>query len=319
MSTETNTLDLLPLVTLCVKLASQAGEIIKDVFLTGDLRVIDKNAKHQETFAKGEEFKAENPQSIADRNAQALIVAGLKAQYPTLLIRGEEDGDVQPIELGEIPFVDAKELPSADTMLSKHVNMNIEDLVLWVDPLDGTREFTQGILEAVTCLIGICHQGRPIAGVINRPFFGETVSAIVGLGYFLHGFSAEKRANIAEIERSRSQDRRVVLTSRSHGGGVLDDYISTVNADSIVRAGGCGGKMLMMIEGTGDAYVFPKRGTKKWDTAAPEALIVAYGGKLTQPDGTLLSYSDVVGNVHNTNGLIATHCGGSFHDSFCRL
>lgn len=317
MSTEAKTLDLLPLVALCVKLASQAGAVIEDVFLSGDLHVVDKNRASKQEFAKGDEAKAENPQSIADRNAQALIVAGLKAQYPTLLVRGEEDGDVEPVELGEIPFMDAKELP--DSIPSNLSSINIDELVLWVDPLDGTREFTQGIKEAVTCLIGICHQGRPIAGVINRPFSGETVSAIVGVGWFLHGFSAEKSATITEIHRTRSQERRVVLTSRSHGGGILDEYISTVNPDGIVRAGGCGGKVLMMMEGVGDAYVFPKRGTKKWDTAAPEAVLLAYGGKLTQPDGTLLNYEDVASNVQNSNGLIATHNGGSYHDSFCRL
>ena len=43
----------------------------------------------------------------------------------------------------------------------------------------------------------------------------------------------------------------------------------------------------MILEGTADAYVFPSNGTKKWDTCAPEAILLAIGGKLTKPDGTL--------------------------------
>jgi len=291
------------------------------VFLSGDLQVVDKNSKSGEIVPQSEESKAENPQTVADRYAQALIMDTLKTAYPTLVVKGEEDEESMPSEVPVVPEdstpVDYKDLPSS--LPSQFNSLNLEDIVVWVDPLDGTREFTQGILDAVTCLIGICYRGRPLAGVINRPFSDETVTAVVGVGFWLHGYSAEKKARIAAFASSRTEERRVVLTSRSHGGGVLDDYIATVNPSGVVRAGGCGGKMLMMVEGKGDAYVFPKHGTKKWDTAAPEALILAYGGKLTRPDGTLYTYEATPENVQNTPGLIATHCGGQYHDSFCRL
>ena len=35
------------------------------------------------------------------------------------------------------------------------------------------------------------------------------------------------------------------------------------------------------MEGEADAYIFPSSGTKKWDTCAPEAILVAAGGELT--------------------------------------
>merc|ERR1711862_624883 len=40
----------------------------------------------------------------------------------------------------------------------------------YVDPLDGTREFVEGRLENVACLIGIAKNNRSIAGVIGLPF-----------------------------------------------------------------------------------------------------------------------------------------------------
>jgi 3'-phosphoadenosine 5'-phosphosulfate (PAPS) 3'-phosphatase len=48
-----------------------------------------------------------------------------------------------------------------------------------------------------------------------------------------------------------------------------------------------------MLEGKVDAYCFPKSGTKTWDTCAPEAILQAYGGELTQPNGQRISYERV--------------------------
>jgi 3'(2'), 5'-bisphosphate nucleotidase len=289
---------------------------ISRIFATGELKVVDKG-KNGEKLDEKNAAQAVDPQTLADRTAQDLIVGGLKAAYPNLTVKGEEDGQFEPstTSLPDVKDVDTKDLPPANSIPSELTGMNIEDFVVWVDPLDGTKEYTQGIKEAVTTLIGICYQGRPVAGVITRPFSNESISAIVGVGYFLHGFSQEKRDAIAEMQRTRTQERRVVLTSRSHGSGRLDDYVNSVNPTGIVRAGGCGGKVVMMIEGTGDAYVFPSRGTKKWDTAAPEAVLLAYGGKLTDPTGSIYTYESSV-NVQNSDGLIATFCGGDYHDTF---
>lgn len=33
-------------------------------------------------------------------------------------------------------------------------NVDVNDFTVWVDPLDGTAEFTQGLLDHVTVLIG---------------------------------------------------------------------------------------------------------------------------------------------------------------------
>ena len=47
---------------------------------------------------------------------------------------------------------------------------------MYVDPLDGTRNFIKGALDKVTTLIGLTYNGRPVAGIISRPFQkkGET-------------------------------------------------------------------------------------------------------------------------------------------------
>ena len=49
----------------------------------------------------------------------------------------------------------------------------LEDVTVFVDPLDGTTEFTQGIVSAVTVLIGVAVRGKPFGGVIAQPWFTD--------------------------------------------------------------------------------------------------------------------------------------------------
>ena len=49
---------------------------------------------------------------------------------------------------------------------------NLSDFTVWVDPLDATKEYTEGFLDHVTVLIGIALGKKAIAGVIHQPFYG---------------------------------------------------------------------------------------------------------------------------------------------------
>ena len=61
----------------------------------------------------------------------------------------------------------------------------------------------------------------------------------------------------------------------------------------------------LRIEGKAHAYVFPSPGCKKWDTCAPEAILHALGGKLTDIHGDFYKYNKGVGKV-NEHGTLAT-------------
>ena len=92
------------------------------------------------------------------------------------MIIGEEDDE------GTLPR-DYKN--SLDKFILKEKNLRdeeipLEELALFVDPLDGTREFVEGRLKNVACLIGITRNNRPVAGVIGLPFpDGSTESDVV--------------------------------------------------------------------------------------------------------------------------------------------
>ena len=59
------------------------------------------------------------------------------------------------------------------------------------------------------------------------------------------------------------------------------------------------------MEGQAHCYVFCSPGCKKWDTCAPEAILHAIGGKLTDIKGNFYQYHADVGHV-NEWGILAT-------------
>lgn len=63
--------------------------------------------------------------------------------------------------------------------------------------------------------------------------------------------------------------------------------------------------MLQLLEGKASAYVFASGGCKKWDTCAPEAVLAAAGGRLTDMLGRRYSYSRDVPRP-NSSGVLAT-------------
>ncbi len=62
---------------------------------------------------------------------------------------------------------------------------------------------------------------------------------------------------------------------------------------------------LQLLEGKAHAYVFASPGCKKWDTCAPEAVLEAHGGVLTDILGNHYSYGANVSHP-NTLGVIAS-------------
>ena len=62
---------------------------------------------------------------------------------------------------------------------------------------------------------------------------------------------------------------------------------------------------MLLLEGKAHAYVFASKGCKRWDTCAPEAVLHAIGGTLTDLHGKRYSYNSKT-NHSNTGGVLAT-------------
>ncbi|XP_053737959.1 3'(2'),5'-bisphosphate nucleotidase 1 isoform X1 [Synchiropus splendidus] len=297
------------LVASAFSVAERAGEIVRKVLHSGELGIVEKTG-------------ANDLQTLADRLAQQSICASLARRFPKVTIIGEED--LPSEEVSE----DLIESGQSEEILQKTCPVELsgiteEELVVWVDPLDGTKEYTEAsqllltdakdspqllskafwLLDNVTVLIGIAHAGRAIAGVINQPFFnyqlgpgahlGRTLWGMPGLGAF--GFQLQEAPG----------DRRVVTTTRSHSNKVVTDCVEAMEPHQVVRVGGAGNKIIQLIEGRATAYVFASPGCKKWDTCAPEAILHAVGGKLTDMHNRPYRYHADVKHMNST-GVLAT-------------
>lgn len=70
------------------------------------------------------------------------------------------------------------------------------------------------------------------------------------------------------------------------------------------------------MEGKAHAYVFASPGAKRWDTCAPEAVLHAAGGKLTDFYGHFYNYDKNTPH-ENTRGILATAIAAE-HDLYLK-
>ena len=108
------------------------------------------------------------------RSHRAMYNGVLKA-FPGLSVVSEED-DPHPVDPATIPV-----LPEADEEVERVVGegedvlVPAEDVDVWIDPLDATQEYTENLRHYVTTMVCVAVKGRPVAGVIHKPFDGVTV------------------------------------------------------------------------------------------------------------------------------------------------
>lgn len=219
-----------------VELAKQAGKIIMG---------------HYKTNLAADVKDDNSPVTIADREANDLIVNGLREAFPHIPIISEE---------GE------KDRQGASTFFL-------------VDPLDGTKEFIRGS-GYFTVNIGLVADYRAHLGVIYAPTTGNC--------YYSDGKQSFKDGK--EIKcRKMPDDGVVVVASKSHRTQETEDFIKHLKVKELINAGSSL-KLCLIAEGKADIYPRFGR-TMEWDTAAGHAIINSAGGTLTHPDGSEFLYA----------------------------
>ena len=145
---------------------------------------------------------------------------------------------------------------------------------IWVvDPIDGTREFVQGIPEWCVS-IGWVENGRAIAGGIYSPAAGHLILGSAATGVTLNGEPVTRLSTstvaAATVLASRSEIRR----------GEWDQYES--RGFTVRPMGSVAYKMGRVAAGLDEATwtLVPKN---EWDVAAGTALVEASGGRVFVP------------------------------------
>lgn len=126
-----------------------------------------------ETKSKGRTIEGENEFfTAADVLSHCAIGFGLLRIFPNLNLISEEDVQKKncPENLGNFDldptFVTSANLPD--------IAASPEDITVWIDPLDATKEFTEKLFHYVSVMICVAFKGEPIIGVIHFPFSQKT-------------------------------------------------------------------------------------------------------------------------------------------------
>jgi 3'(2'), 5'-bisphosphate nucleotidase len=259
-------------------LAQLAGAEIRAVQRSGKLDVKQKGPKG-----------VDDPFTQADINSQNLIVGGLLTRWSGLKVVGEEN-----LAQVKSDYVPKQNLVPAEKVPENLRSVPIDDVAIFIDPLDATKEFTIGKYECVMTLIGISLQGVPVAGVMYQPFVeeGKLYWGMVGLG-------------VEGIVRKPAPEKTVLTVTASHPTPETQAAIDAIKPDRLIRTGGAGYKILLVLEGQAHVYVIPQKGTSRWDTCGPEALLRAVGGSCTDIHGDPYTYV-AGGPTSNDKGVVAS-------------
>jgi myo-inositol-1(or 4)-monophosphatase len=150
---------------------------------------------------------------------------------------------------------------------------------VWVvDPLDGTREFVQGIPEFCVS-IGYVENGRPVAGGICNPATNETIIGAVDCGVLYNGQPAKpsqrKTLKGSSILASRSEVKRGEWQQFQSG-----EY-------QIRPMGSVAYKLGLVAAGKAD-ITFTLTPKNEWDVCAGAALVASAGGFVSTLENTPL-------------------------------
>ncbi|HUR28323.1 MAG TPA: 3'(2'),5'-bisphosphate nucleotidase CysQ [Planctomycetota bacterium] len=205
----------------------------------------------------------------AGRRVQDLRLTGRWKDEATRADIGDQaaDGYLRGLLEGRCPEdgVLSEETADSPARLSK-------SRVWIVDPLDGTKEFSQlrddWAVHVALCVDGECALAAVALPATNQVLWGVALAGqrragIQGGGTLLSGDSPEPAKP------------RMVL-SRSHTPEWTPKFAELLGVGEQQPMGSVGYKVARLLLGSADVYVH-KKGLKEWDTCAPETIARALG------------------------------------------
>ncbi len=156
-----------------------------------------------------------------------------------------------------------------------------KDRVWVVDPLDGTKEFIEGIPNFVVS-IALVENGNPIMGILYNPVTSELFSAFKGDGAKLNEKPIKCIAN-------ENLNEMVILNSRSETKNGLWKQFDDVFAE-LKPIGSVAYKLGLTAAGRADIFA-SLRPKNEWDICAGNCIINEAGGKLIDLHGNVRKYN----------------------------
>ncbi len=165
---------------------------------------------------------------------------------------------------------------------------------VWVvDPLDGTREFLEGIPE-FSVAVALVRDGRPQLGVVHNPATGEVFAGLAG-GPVQYG------EDPARVSDQTDRGAATVAVSRSeYNRGEFDEVAAEMDLRPV---GSVAYKLALVAAGQVDVF-YTLTPRCEWDICAGVCLVQGAGGRATEKDGSEVVFNRPEGK---TRSLVAAN------------
>ncbi len=214
--------------------------------------------------------KAQGVVSQADRESEDKIMKYLRKQAPSIAFFGEESSFLD----GEVESSDQRRYADLEWC--------------WcIDPLDGTHNYLNG-LEYYCVSVALLHYGRPVVGVILRPFTQECYWAVEGQGaYYQNGVGKKSKLKL-ESKKKQLKDCLVVTGFSSEKGILKPDEVERFSrflaqTRGVRRLGSAALDLCLVARGVFDG--FWEKELAPWDVAAGGLIANEAGAKVCNWQG----------------------------------
>ncbi len=144
---------------------------------------------------------------------------------------------------------------------------------VWIiDPLDGTREFSEPPRDDWAVHVALWQDGDLVAGAVAQPALGETF-----------------HTGQPSVVPPRTSERPRIAVSRSRPPAFVEALAAEMDAE-LVPMGSAGVKVMSVVRDIADAYVHAG-GQFQWDNAAPVAVARSAGLHCSRVDGSPIVYN----------------------------
>jgi 3'(2'), 5'-bisphosphate nucleotidase len=194
-------------------------------------------------------------------------------------LQGRELKDAGDVAAHDLLMALCAEHRPDDAVMSEESRASIDNTdrlaahrVWIIDPLDGTREFSEPPRDDWAVHVALWQDGDLVAGAVAQPGIDTT-------------FDTGHPPTVPP----RTAERPRIAVSRTRPPAFVEGLAAELGAD-LVPMGSAGAKVISVVRDVTDAYVHAG-GQYEWDSAAPVAVARAAGLHTSRIDGSPLVYN----------------------------
>ena len=207
------------------------------------------------------------------------------------------------------------EILSEENVKNELGNRHIKSEWLWIlDPLDGTKDFIQGN-ENYAMHLALNYKQKALIGIVLIPERDELWISD-GKKTWCEGRLKNHKRNI--LSEKKFLNEMTLVTSKNHRNKTLKRLIDKINFKEVTIMGSVGCKIASILRGESDIYIslsLPGESSPKdWDFAAPEAILKAAGGAVTDINNKELNYGK---SNYEKGGIIIASNSKNNHERLC--